>query len=248
MNLLKGYDIEISISTKSMKIKKLNRLLCLFLSFMLIFSVLPDNVFVAEEKTTSNSLISDEVLELPQFGTMPNPDYQGETIEILSELTDRREENVKHFLLSDGTVKAVAYSEPIHFKDADGNWQEIDNTLTLAGDSAALYETADQRVSFAKSVALNGKIFTLGENGYSVSMSYLFDSKTSGEKVKASVGTVENKPAKKQALTLDTIDALPKSDSGKISYSGLPGNVELVYELLGSNIKESIVLHSPGSV
>ena len=45
------------------------------------------------------------------------------------EIVERREENVKHFRLPDGSYEAVAYAKPVHRKNADGVWQDIDNAL-----------------------------------------------------------------------------------------------------------------------
>lgn len=56
---------------------------------------------------------------------------------VLYEVDDLREESEKHFRMSDGTYIAVSYGEAVHYQDADGNWQEIDNTLLQAtGDRA----------------------------------------------------------------------------------------------------------------
>ena len=48
---------------------------------------------------------------------------------VIEELTDLREEYTKHFLNSDGTITAVTYNDTIHYKDNDGKWKDINNTL-----------------------------------------------------------------------------------------------------------------------
>ena len=40
-----------------------------------------------------------------------------------------REENVKHFIMSDHSKVAAIYSDPVHFKNEDGNYVDIDNEL-----------------------------------------------------------------------------------------------------------------------
>ena len=50
--------------------------------------------------------------------------------DVISEREELREENVKHFLLSDGTSRAVVYEGPVHYLD-NGAWRDIDNTLSL---------------------------------------------------------------------------------------------------------------------
>ncbi len=58
---------------------------------------------------------------------------------ILEEDITKRESNVKHFRLSDGSYVAVIYNESVHY-EKDGEWKDIDNTLTetyLSGDLIA---------------------------------------------------------------------------------------------------------------
>lgn len=54
-----------------------------------------------------------------------------ETPTIVAEEISLREQNSKHFLLSDGTYTAVAYDSPIHY-ESKGEWIEIDNSLVSA--------------------------------------------------------------------------------------------------------------------
>ena len=58
-------------------------------------------------------------------------DYEKPPVEqyILSEDVSRRTENEKHFLLSDGSYQLSSYQDNVHYKDEEGNWQEIDNSL-----------------------------------------------------------------------------------------------------------------------
>lgn len=51
-----------------------------------------------------------------------------EVTTVLGEDESRREESVKHFILSNGTRQAVIYSEPVHYMK-NGKWHDIDNTL-----------------------------------------------------------------------------------------------------------------------
>jgi len=63
------------------------------------------------------------------------------------ELVELREENVKHFQNADGTVVAAIYPNAVHYKDDDGTWQDIDNTLT---GGLVNYSDARERVKFVK--------------------------------------------------------------------------------------------------
>lgn len=52
------------------------------------------------------------------------------TSKIVREVTELREESVKHFLCEDGSYIAATYSAPVHYKE-NGEWKEIDNSLSL---------------------------------------------------------------------------------------------------------------------
>ena len=56
------------------------------------------------------------------FATEPNTD-------LLIEVESLREEDAKHFLNPDGTYTLVGYNGPVHRKDANGKWQDINNIV-----------------------------------------------------------------------------------------------------------------------
>ena len=48
------------------------------------------------------------------------------------EVTQQRTHNSKTFDLGRGAYQTVIYPETVHFKDAEGQWKEIDNRLEEA--------------------------------------------------------------------------------------------------------------------
>ena len=63
------------------------------------------------------------------------PQTEGEASEIkkdIFELTDRRTADTKYFRLEDGTVYVAQYDSVIHYLDENGEWQDIDNTLSAS--------------------------------------------------------------------------------------------------------------------
>ena len=124
--------------------------LAVLLSLLMIFYVLPSTVYAEwfngeEEQPTPVEAVTKDVFEL----------------------TDRREESVKHFRLEDGSVMAVQYADAIHRADENGAWQDIDNTLSSKGSE---FTTSDARVKFAKKIMDDGLLFILQENGRAISM------------------------------------------------------------------------------
>jgi len=67
---------------------------------------------------------------------------------VVGEVNEERTETGKRFRLADGSYAAVEYGAPIHFADADGNWQDIDNTLAL--------QNADRTASVRTYESVNG--------------------------------------------------------------------------------------------
>lgn len=54
---------------------------------------------------------------------------------IVTEDESKRTENSKTFLMSDGSYALALYKEPVHYQDASGNWQDIDNSLSLSSST-----------------------------------------------------------------------------------------------------------------
>ena len=54
-----------------------------------------------------------------------------DTPTVIEEMLSLREQNTKHFYLSDGTYSAVVYDTPVHYQSGE-DWIEIDNTLVSA--------------------------------------------------------------------------------------------------------------------
>lgn len=70
-------------------------------------------------------------------------------IEVVGELEDQRSAYTKSFRLSDGTVSTVEYESDVHYKDEDGEWQPIDNSLIFEdaqGNTGAEAEAASLAV------------------------------------------------------------------------------------------------------
>ena len=79
-----------------------------------------------------------------------------------------RDENVKHFNLGANRHQAVVYSQPVHFRDSEGHWQEIDNTLesaiTAQGRRVLRNRAGRMRVEFPQQ-ADGGSMASITENG-----------------------------------------------------------------------------------
>lgn len=166
----------------------------------------------------------------------------------IKEVEELREENVKHFEMPDGTFKAIVYGEPVHRKDADGKWQDIDNTLSSEKENGNTnYSSFDGRIKFSKNIKnANGKILELSENGYKISFSLI------DENIKSTSADVKNHKGKKTPTVFDSekekLDKLQSVDNlTKVRYNDIRKDIDLEYEIYANNIKESIIVNSKQS-
>ena len=127
------------------------RLLSLLLAVVLCVELLP---------AVGSAVSPSEDLEHTVEGTVEEP------AEVAFEEASLRGERVKHFRMGDGSYVAVQYDVPVHHQDADGQWQDIDNTLEPVGQT---YAVEDGSVAFAAS--LNGDaVFTAGADEHRVQL------------------------------------------------------------------------------
>ena len=217
--------------------------IALLLSLLLIMGALPLQVIALGTSTsgspgTSSALgtsgTSDEYIFDSQEFT--SDELIGEVAEEIS----LREENVKHFRLSNGTYQAVVYGSPVHRKDKDGAWQNIDNSLSIRSEGKSkVYATSDSRISFAESYQANEALFTLSENGYAVSLSL-------SEGLSASKGAVTNPKRKSDTTIFSSLSEAIKIDNrSSILYKNILKNTSIEYVLDGNDVKENIIVYAP---
>ena len=117
------------------------------LAIILVSGTFPINVVALE----SNDFVDTEVAnDVPEIVADSQEYTDNELIGEVVEIVSLREKNVKHFHLADGTYEAVVYAHPVHRKDENGVWQDIDNNLSLTDDGILQkYRTSDSRVKFA---------------------------------------------------------------------------------------------------
>ena len=67
--------------------------------------------------------------------------------QIVSEITEKRTEYAKEYMLGNGMRMAVVYPDAVHYQE-DGKWQDIDNTLIAKTDGVLTNTAGDWKVSF----------------------------------------------------------------------------------------------------
>jgi len=128
------------------------RVISFILTLLLIFYTVPAAVFA--EVLTDSAEKEQEVTDSAENKVLEEPEKHKEVFEV----TELREENTKHFRLEDGTYLAASYVAPVHYKDEEGKWQDIDNRLFLLGSE---FSTTDAKIKFSKKITGNENLFTL---------------------------------------------------------------------------------------
>ena len=192
--------------------------LAIFLSVLMIFYLIPATAYASLFEATAEESVVSEATE-----------HSGVIFEDIS----RREENVKHFRLADGTYMAAQYDTAVHTLDENGEWQDIDNTLSESGDE---YSTSNARIKFTKKITGNESIFTLHENNRKITLSL-----DGAIKKTAGVATNTETEFDETATTLQKMMTLDKLSS-RIIYEDILDGVDLEYIVNGNDIKENIIV------
>lgn len=117
--------------------------LSLTLAFIMVFQLLPMMPIVASAEGVG--LTGKELDEARRNGLVEQfisqPEQQEYTAaDVLGEVQELRQADVKHFTLSNGNTLAVTYGYPVHVQAEDGSFQDIDNRLALYNADGTLSE------------------------------------------------------------------------------------------------------------
>ena len=128
--------------------KKYIKQISVMLVITILFTVIPQGAIVfGEELKEASTQVQESISAEPQ---------------IIGEDITRRDIYTKHFRMSDGTVMAAQYSEPVHY-EKNGQLLDIDNTLKDSIDkegNAISVNTANAyRVEYQQN-ASKGKVYT----------------------------------------------------------------------------------------
>lgn len=151
------------------------------------------------------------------------------------EIESLREAGVKHFRLEDGSYRAISYGQVVHQKDANGRWQDIDNTLRL---NNGFYKTADGRLSFSQNVDSLIPFYELNKGDFSLSFSALFNP------INRVIASVDNQDESLNELG-NSIESISKiKNNSHISYEGIYEGVNLDFYLYANTISMMLNLDS----
>ena len=163
--------------------------------------------------------------------------------EIISEITEKREENIKHFMRSDGSFVVAQYNNPVHYQADSGEWIDIDNTVTEADATTEQTELFGTDELYATKEAVDNVIFAGKSNSntlvsyeakdYPISLNYQ-------SAKKSNIQIIENN----EELTGDDAFLTLPNVTQEVLYENVFTDADLQYIVSPTGLKENIVLKS----
>ena len=156
---------------------------------------------------------------------------ESEGVFVLSEMTEKRQPNMKYFRMSDGSTTAVVYPKDVHYANEDGEYLQIDNTFKSdvdENDSVFSNTSNETYVKFMKKSNPN-KLYTINKNGYKIKVSI-----ENAGKVQATVEE-QQKTDIQDPYVLEGL-------SGKLEYVNILPNTDIEYTLISNELKENIII------
>lgn len=198
------------------------KILSLILSFLIIFYLVPASVFA--EGLDNDITVSDNSVSANEENNTYTPE--------IYEVTELREENVKHFRLEDGSYVAAQYNYPVHYTDENGEFTDINNRLEEGAGGE--YSNSNTRVSFVKKITGSGKLFTFAEDDVEVSISVL----NANKGIYGSVTNCEDSEEFTELQKKMNLENL----SSKVLYEEVFDGVDIEYVVQSLDIKENIIV------
>ena len=218
--------------------KLFKKALTVFLVVLTIFTscsvILP--VLAAEDST----LVTDGDVAEEEFS---NPNEESPEPEIISEITEKREENIKHFKLSDGSFVVAQYNNPVHYQADSGEWIDIDNTVTETDATTEQTELFGTEELYSTNNAVDNVVFAEKSNSntlvsyeaknYPISLNYQ-------SAKKSNIKITENN----EELTGDDAFLTLPNITQEVIYEDVFKDVDLQYIVSSVELKENIILKS----
>lgn len=157
------------------------------------------------------------------------------------EVTQQRTHNSKTFDLGRGAYQTVIYPETVHFKDAEGQWKEIDNRLEEArneqGEAILRNQSNVLTMEFAKQTGKAPLVCVSNKKGQKIA----WNIQNQNEDVKA-------KPICENCCDTGDEDACRADLSHvetELHYKEILPNVNVICRMQGMMFKDDIVMENP---
>ena len=199
--------------------KRSIKILSVVLTVAMIFATLPMTLFAQDLAEWLDSIASGEAT--------------GSSFKDVFELTDKRTATTKHFRLEDGSFYVAQYDTDIHYLDENGEYQDIDNSLSVSGSEIS---TSNAKIKFAKKTTGSNNIFTLHDGNRKLTLA--LDNANKKIEGKITNNKTEFGESATQLQKMTTLDNI----SASVIYEDILVNTDLEYVINGLNIKENIIV------
>ncbi len=237
--------------------KFFSQIVSLILVFAFLLQCSPLPVFASSNVDNTDSVTA---IEESEYVTVP--------AKVIGETEDLRNESEKHFRLSDGTSLLISYGSPVHYKDENGDWQDIDNTLGLSREENT-YRTNKNgdSIFFLAADLSEGRLADVSWKDHSVSFELLSSDDRqelcSNREANNTDDALNNAPLcipdydhdvtieiqeKTQTDRGDSngwsaSDLVPEKLTSKVIYKDVYPGVDIGYTLHGYDLKEEIIVN-----
>lgn len=211
--------------------KKIFRSLAIFLITSMLLTMHPLHTFTM----TSNNKVEKSIV--------PSTSYVAETneVEIIGEVLEKREQNVKHFLRKDMSYIAAVYPTAVHYKEG-GKWKDIDNSLldTVDEESNEAFENADNSYKIKISKSINSKkLVSIKKDKYEISWNIVNAKKSKAQK--NANNDFSQKSINNEKMSLEKLQS-------NVIFPEIFAGIDLEYCVLPEEIKENIILKEKADV
>ena len=160
---------------------------------------------------------------------------------VLGEVEERRTETTKTFRMSDGSYTVAQYGKQIHYDDGNGGFKDYDNKLTFSSIvtrdpedfAGAINAESDISIKLANNTSSNN-LLRIQKDGTVISLHLVGANKSKA---------IELHPTEAEPTgnDIDSAATLHKFSSGAV-YRDILDGVDLEYIILGSTVKENIIV------
>ncbi len=175
--------------------------------------------------------LADEIRSIDLSGSETVETYEEpiKEAEIIGEIEEKREEYTKYFYTDMGTYVAAQYPVPVHYLDEEGEYQEIDNSLSDSEESG-MVENKNAQYKIKLSKKSNGsKLVSIKGKGSEISWNLLGQLKTDMEIISTETEESDDKTIVKNAVS-------------SAIYRDIFPSADIEYHISGKEIKENIIL------
>ena len=211
------------------------RILAIVMTLVCVFAyVVFEPASALAENAREEKQLTENVQEINSIWSQDGEKYSP----LVGELTNERDEDIKRFRREDGAIELISYSSPVHYMK-DGEWAEIDNTLTFDEKTGRFVNTAND---FIVELNKDEPVLHVSYNGETLSIAAIELPGITDSELSAIVAERE----KKNDLTDEKKDDLlrfPEELSSALAYYTADGKeAGLEYKLSGKSLSEYITV------